>query len=196
MKTGNNQFLFLFVGWPKCWLLVLAFIAAFQFASYGQKVSMIDIKLLLYDGTQLKGVLGNLNDSTVQIFGRHKKRTFFGVRIHSDSSELNERIGVGKIKSIHFRRSNAPQIGVWVGFAVGGIVAIAIGNQRDECEASISGVICELDEGMDEVLQQLLVWSGGVGLGAFIGMQYKQVEIAGRKEALATFRSKMNSNNK
>lgn len=171
-------------------LITIVLVISYSTPTYGQGSKLKDVNVLLYDGSEVSGLLGRLTDSTVQVLGRHKERGFLKVKILPDSSKLNRWLEFNTIQSIRYRRTNAPATGMWVGLATGTIVVLAMGNTREDCEpASFSGAYCEWDEGMDELFRQSLIMVGGAGLGLLVGSIYKEVEINGRGDSFAQFRS-------
>jgi hypothetical protein len=172
--------------------LFIALICTHPIAS-AQKKKLIDINVTLTDSSQVKGILGSITDSTVQIFGRKKEfKPFSGIKICPDSTIQNRWLRFHEIRSISYRKTSAIKTGALIGLGVGAAAGLIVGSNKTECETStISGAACDLDNGLDNLLTQSLITVAGMGLGALMGSTYKSVEISGTKSKFILFRQKV-----
>jgi hypothetical protein len=170
-------------------LIFIMLCSAFAFANntlLAQKKVLFMVQVNLYDGSKVKGLLGTLNDSTLQVTGKEKS----GLKTYPDSSQLNRTIAFNKIQSIGYRKLNAPQTGALVGLGVGFLVSLAVKPDNENCDPnSLSGPICEINAGIDEIFVEGLIVVGASGLGAIIGSSFKKIEIQGKKDNLILFRN-------
>ena len=166
--------------------LVLTFATATVWA---QKKVLYMVQINLYDGSRVKGVLGTLRDSSIQVLGYGKK---FSGKILVDSSKVNVTINVATIQSLGYRNVKAPSIGAGIGLLAGVLGSFAVGSNTEECDPnSLSGPICEANEGADQLVKEVLVMCAGAGLGFAIGSAYKKVEIGGRQDNFMLFRERI-----